>query len=148
MSAASTAERNRPRNRARKNARPAHQAGLGIRLIVLSSAALSAACSEPPPLCQERTRRCLGIESRDIEVRGTERFEIRLANTCHEDIDYKLCFEVPGEPADCRQGTLAAARRAEENIALGRFGGRTRIFVRYASEAKACRFPLTRAVRF
>lgn len=129
--------------------RPLPTLSLGLRLFALAAASLSASCSEPPAaLCQERTRRCLKLDSRDIAVGSQRRFEIELANICHEEIEYKLCFEVPGDEADCRQGLLASARRTEESIPLDRFGGKTRVYVRYSSEAKACRFPLTRDVEF
>lgn len=126
------------------------QTGNGLLPAMLAGALLCAACSERPvqPLCQERTRNCLNIDTEDVEIGGSEFFEVRLTNVCRADIEYKLCFEVPGEEAGCRQKTLATTERADERIALARFGGRTRIFVRRASEAKACRFPLTRDVEF
>ena len=107
-----------------------------------------AACTEPAPLCQDKAKRCLNVKTRDVGRGATERFEIQLTNTCHEELEYKVCFEVPGETADCRQGRLEPTQRAQKNIRLSRFGGRTRIFVRYWNEAKACRFPLTQDVQF
>ncbi|MFP4003873.1 MAG: hypothetical protein ACLFV8_08865 [Alphaproteobacteria bacterium] len=114
----------------------------------IAGALFAAACTEEQPLCEERTKRCLSIKTRDVRLGAQDRFEIQLTNVCHDEIEYKLCFEVHGEEADCRQGYLAATRRVDESISLARFGGRTRIFVRYESEAKACRFPLTRDVEF
>lgn len=122
--------------------------GRSFSLLLGAASGLLAACTEPPPLCRERARRCLSIESRDVMFRGSRRFEIQLANTCHEEIEFKLCFEVRDGTADCRQDTLAPTRRTVQRIALNRFAGRTRIFVRYLSEAKACRFPLTRDIKF
>ena len=116
---------------------------------VLFCALMLAACTDQPaPLCDETARRCLNIETRDVDWRGRQAFQVRLANICHEEIEYKLCFETPGEQADCRQDTLEPTRRTEENILVSRFGGGTRVFVRYVREAKICRFPLTPDVKF
>jgi len=121
---------------------------LSRTLIPCLGAALLVACTEEQPLCEERTKRCLNIETRDVEIGGRTHFQVRLANTCQEEIEYKLCFEVPDATANCRQNTLAPARRAEETIPLDRFGEKTRVFVRYVRDAKACRFPLTPDVKF
>lgn len=115
------------------------------------AAAGLAACDRPRQYeCDPRVRQCVQTKSGDVQRTGgpAEEFEIRLSNTCQYEVDVKLCFDAPYGISDCREFTLRPFQMREERVELARFTGRSRLFMRRADEARACRFPLTRDVTF
>jgi len=121
-------------------------AGLAVAAFAL------AACSQEPATdrCPGEAPSCLIQEAGfETNAAGERVFIVRVANACLRSIDVKVCLQrTDAGEADCLERTLDDSGRMSHAIPSELFSGNSQLYVRFTDDARICRFPLTKDVRF
>ncbi len=119
--------------------------GLAAGLLITGCSAEEAEvrCTDEPRTCMTLVGQTQGITD------GEPRLVLSFLNRCQFPVDIKICFEDERSGADCRERTaVEPLQRISEAKDEKFLGEGIRYFVRYSSEARACRFPETSRIVF